>query len=179
VSDFSYRKSNVSTIVGSNIGSLVFGAIAGLVIATFFVRRRYIRTRHESSVNLVDHVARTTGPDLGTGQYLVEPFLPEDPKPANQTQNPTPPAPTPADPDTQPNSGSRVRRPAPDVYVVDNNAGGVPITVFTGGRGVTELPPSYINPHQDQPTTPPASGGPRNSSPTSRRPLPVPTLPKS
>src|SRR5882762_4931921 len=94
VSDVPYRKSGVSipVVVGSSVGGLVLGVIAGVIIASFFVRDRYNKVRRNSSTDSIDnapyinnqerfkrneappHASGTPGPDISNNQYLVEPF---------------------------------------------------------------------------------------------------------
>ncbi|KAF9650731.1 hypothetical protein BDM02DRAFT_1305155 [Thelephora ganbajun] len=184
---------SVGVTVGSSVGGLVLGVIVGAIIASFFVRNRYNKIRRNSSTDSIDHAhyisnqARfkrsepaphgvgTPGPDMGTNQYLVEPFLPEGSNPTSPTQNQMPPAPTSAYSNTQSDGSGSGTQPAPHVYVVHHDAGGAPVTVFTGGAGVTELPPSYIGRPEDQPT----SGGSNNFNLADRRPRPGPAPRKS
>jgi len=141
-----------------------------------------------------DRVKRTAeavpqSPNMNVpGQYLVEPFLPDDQTPASPTHNtmtsPThntmPPAPTSAYSNTQSDGSASGTQPtAPHVYVVHHDGGGAPVTVFTGGGGVTELPPSYVGRPDEQPPNQPAVGGSNNFEPTDRRPRPGPTPRKS
>jgi hypothetical protein len=195
--------SGVSTgvVAGSTVGGVLFGAIAGVIIASFFIRKRYSRVRRGSSTDSIEHAAyidqmrfkRTEGaphtpgapgPDMGSGQYLVEPFLPDAANPTSPTRDPQTPAPTSSYSNAQ-SEGSGSGTQPPHVYVVHHDAGGAPVTVFTGGAGVTELPPSYIGRSENQPAPVPQPnpGSPNNSNPTpnptERRPRPGPTPRKS
>jgi len=181
---------SIGVVVGSSVGGLVFGAIIGIVIASFFVRHRYNKVRRSSSTDSIENAAYIAtqvrlkrneavptspgvpGPDLGTNQYLVEPFLPDTANPTSPTQ---PPAPTSSYSNVQSdNSGSNSQ--SPHVYVVHHDGGGAPVTVFTGGAGVTELPPSYIGRSEDNL---PAGSSNNNFNPAERRPRPGPTPRKS
>lgn len=175
----------------------MFGAIVGVIIASFFVRNRYSKIRRNSSTDSIDHAAYianqsrfkpnepaqnttvTPGPDMGTNQYLVEPFLPENSGPTSPTQNSQPHPPTSAYSNTQSDGSGSGTQAAPHVYVVHHDAGGAPVTVFTGGAGVTELPPSYVGRPEDRPAAQPTSGGSGNFNLTDRRPRPGPTPRKS
>lgn len=171
----------------------MFGAIVGVVVASFFVRHRYSKVRRSSSSDSIDHavyisnqarfkrnedvpqVGGTPGPDVGANQYLVEPFMPESSGPTSPTQNSQPPPPTSAYSNTQSDGSGSGTQPAPHVYVVHHDAGGAPVTVFTGGGNVTELPPSYIGRPEDRPLPQPSPGASNTSDPTDRRPRPGPT----
>lgn len=175
----------------------MFGAIVGIIIASFFARHRYNKVRRNSSTDSIDqapyignhdqerfkrneavaHGPGPTGPDLATNQYLVEPFLPEGP--ASPTRNSAPPAPTSAYSNTQSDGSASGTQPNPHVYVVHHDGGGPPVTVFTSGAGVTELPPSYIGRSDDQLPAQTVAGGSNNPDPTDRRPRPGPTPRKS
>jgi len=185
---------SIPVVVGSSVGGLVLGAIVGIAIASFFARNRYGKVRRNSSTDSIEQAAyianqerfkRTEaaphdpvppGPDIRSNMYLVEPFLPESaPPPTSPTQNTMPPAPTSAYSNTQ-SDGSAGGTPQPHVYVVHHDGGGAPVTVFTGGGDVTELPPSYIDRPEDQPS----AGGSNVSEPSSdRRARPGPTPRKS
>lgn len=173
----------------------MFGAIVGIVIASFFARHRYNKVRRSSSTDSIENAAyidqmrfkrnepvptspNTAGPDIGTNQYLVEPFLPDAANPTSPTRT-DPPAPTSAYSNAQSDGSGSGTQPAPHVYVVHHDAGGAPVTVFTGGAGVTELPPSYIGRSEDQSTTRPTSSSSSNPNPTDRRSRPGPTPRKS
>ncbi|KAF9786026.1 hypothetical protein BJ322DRAFT_1057487 [Thelephora terrestris] len=189
------KKSGISTgvVVGSSVGGLVLGAIIGIIIASCFARQRYNKVRRNSSSDSIDHAAfianqerfkRTdnvphvpaaaTGPDISTNQYLVEPFLPEGPHPTSPTM---PPAPTSAYSNNQSDGSASGTQQTPHVYVVHHDGGGAPVTVFTAGAGVTELPPQYTGRSEDRPTTQQSASG--SSDPTDRRPRPGPTPRKS
>lgn len=178
----------------------MLGAIIGIIITSCFARTRYNKVKHNSSSDSIDqapyvaaqdrfkrgeaapHSPTTPGPDIGNHQYLVEPFLPDGhPTPANPTaRNTMPPAPTSAYSNTQSDGSASGTQPAPHVYVVHHDGGGAPVTVFTGGGGVTELPPSYISRPEDQPAMHPAAGGSNNNHELpERRARPGPTPRKS
>jgi len=194
-SDVFPRESGVSTgvVVGTSIGGLVLGAIIGIVAASFFARNRYNKVRRNSSTDSIDNAAYianpvrfkrtdnepqpagTPGPDIGTNQYLVEPFLPETANPTSPTQNQSTPAPTSSYSNAQSDGSGSNSQQVPHVYVVHHDAGGAPITVFTGGAGVTELPPSYVGRPGDQPNPlPPTPGNSNNPTDRRSRPGPVP-----
>lgn len=195
-SDLSHRNSGISVpvIVGSSVGVLVLGIIVGVAVASLFYR--YNKVRRNFSADSVDQTAftanqerfkrteavprppGTAGPDIANGQYHVEPFLPEGPPPTSPTRSTVPPPLTPLRPRSQSQSDGSASgpRPAPHVYVVHHDGGGAPVTVFTGGGGVTELPPSYIGRSEDRHATQPSSGGSGNTfDPNERRPRPGPT----
>jgi hypothetical protein len=116
---------------------------------------------------------------MGTNQYLVEPFLPEGTQPTSPTHNTRPPPPTSAYSNAQSDGSASGTQQAPHVYVVHHDGGGAPVTVFTAGAGVTELPPQYTGRSEERPTTQQTAGGSSNSDPTDRRPRPGPTPRKS
>lgn len=196
VSDPSYRKSSISipVLVGSSVGGVVLGAILGLIIASCFARTRYNKVRRNSSTDSIDqapyianqdrpkryeaspHSPIQAGADGVNNQYLVEPFVHDD---SNLTRNTMPPAPTSAYSNTQSDGTTSGTQPTSHVYVVHHDGGGAPVTVFTGGAGVTELPPSYIGRSDDQLAAQPAPGSSHTSDPTDRRPRPGPVPRKS
>ena len=174
----------------------MFGAIVGLAIASFFVRNRYTKIRRNSSTDSIDQAAYISnqdrfkrsegGPqagsahvtDVGTNQYLVEPFMPEPSGPTSPTQNSStqPPAPTSAYSNTQSDGSGSNAQPTPHVYVVHHDGGGAPVTVFTGGAAVTELPPSYVGRSDDRPLPQqPGSSSSNSFDPADRRSRPGPT----
>lgn len=175
----------------------MFGAIVGIIIASFFARHRYNKVRRSSSTDSIDQAAfianqvrfkRTEpapntpaapGPDMGAGQYLVEPFLPEGTHPTSPTHNTMSPPPTSAYSNTQSDGSGGGTQSTPHVYVVHHDGGGAPVTVFTGGAGVTELPPTYVGRSEVQPVPQPAPGNSNNFNPADRRPRPGPTPRKS
>jgi len=187
-SDLTPGKSGVAVpvVVGSSIGALVIGAIIGVIITGFFARNRYNKVRRNSSTDSMDngpymntqdrfkrtegapHSPTAPGPDMGHN-YLVEPFLPEG-HPTSPNRNTMPPVSNSAysNPQSQTDGSGTGVQPAPHVYVVHHDGGGAPVTVFTGGGGVTELPPTYVGRTEEMP---PAGG----SDPTDRRPRPGPT----
>jgi len=173
--------------------------MAGVIIASFFVRNRYNQVRRSSSTDSIDqaayisnqarykrtdtvpHTPGTPGPDISTNQYLVEPFLPETSNPTSPTHNTQSPPPTSAYSNTQSDGSGGGTQPA-HVYVVHHDGGGAPVTVFTGGAGVTELPPSYVGRSEDRPgaqPTPTPGGSSNSFNPSERRPRPGPTPRKS
>jgi hypothetical protein len=175
----------------------VFGAIVGIIVASFFARHRYSKVRRTSSSDSIDQAAYisnqarfkrsegvpqptspTPGPDVGTNQYLVEPFIPESSNPANPT-SPTLPTSTSAYSNAQSDGSGSGTQPTPHVYVVHHDGGGAPVTVFTGGAAVTELPPSYVGRSEDRPLPQPGPGGSSNNDPTDRRSRPGPVPRKS
>jgi len=192
---------SVGVAVGSSIGGLVFGAIVGLVIASFFVRNRYSKIRRNSSTDSIDQAAYISNqarfkrneegpqgvaahvPDVGTNQYLVEPFMPESSAvPTSPTQNSStqPPPPTSAYSNTQSDGSGSGAQQTPHVYVVHHDAGGAPVTVFTGGAAVTELPPSYVGRPEDRPLPQqPGSSSSNSFDPADRRSRPGPAPRKS
>jgi hypothetical protein len=201
ICDLSYRKSGFSTgeLVGGTVGGLVLGLIISALVASCFFRGRYNKVRRNSSSDSIDqaayinaqfkrtpetvpHTPGAPGPDIGNNQYLVEPFLPEGPPPpTSPTHNTNPAPPTSAYSNTQSQSdGSASGTQPAHVYVVHHDSGGPPVTVFTGGAGVTELPPSYIGRSEEQITTQPAVGTSNHSfNPADRRPQPGPAPRKS
>jgi len=174
----------------------VFGVIAGIVIASFFARNRYSKVRRNSSTDSIDHAAYInqarfkatdsaphtsgTGPDMGNNnQYLVEPFMPDGTNPTSPTQNPAPPTSASAYSNPQSDGSGSGTQQTPHVYVVHHDGGGAPVTVFTGGAAVTELPPSYVGRPEDRPLPQPTSSASNETNPTDRRPRPGPTPRKS
>lgn len=166
------------------------------------MRKRYNKVRRSSSTDSIEnadyinqmrfkrgeatpHAPGVPGPDMGTNQYLVEPFLPEATNSTSPTRDSQLPGPTSAYSNAQSDGSGSGTQAAPHVYVVHHDAGGAPVTVFTGGGGVTELPPSYIGRSEDQPATQSStsnSSGPNNPAtpnPTDRRSRPGPTPRKS
>jgi len=176
---------SIGVVVGSSVGGVVFGAIVGTIIASFFVRHRYNKVRRSSSTDSIEDAAYIStqvrlkrseavpntpgapGPDLNPNQYLVEPFLPEA---ANSTSPTQQTGPTSSYSNAQSEGSGSGTQPA-HVYVVHHDGGGPPVTVFTGGAGVTELPPSYIGRSQEQLP----AGGSGGFNPADRRPRPGPT----
>lgn len=178
----------------------MFGAIVGLVIASFFVRNRYTKIRRNSSTDSIDQAAYISNqarfkrdengtqgapahvPDVGTNQYLVEPFMPDSAVPTSPTQVSTtqPPPPTSAYSNTQSDGSGSGAQQTPHVYVVHHDGGGAPVTVFTGGAAVTELPPSYVGRPEERPLPQqPGSSSSTNFDPADRRSRPGPTPRKS
>lgn len=177
----------------------MFGAIVGIAIASFFVRNRYTKIRRNSSSDSIDQAAyisnqdrfkRNEGgpqaanahvPDVGTNQYLVEPFMPEPSGPAvptspTQHSSTQPPGPTSAYSNTQSDGSGSGPQQTPHVYVVHHDGGGAPVTVFTGGATVTELPPSYVGRNDERPLPQqPGSSSSNSFDPADRRPRPGPT----
>ena len=162
------------------------------------MRHRYSKVRRSSSSDSIDHAAYISnqagfkrnesvphagsapGPDVGTtNQYLVEPFMPEPPNSAGPTSPTLNPTSTSAYSNTQSDASASGTQPAPHVYVVHHDGGGPPVTVFTGGAAVTELPPSYIGRSEERPLPQPSPGGSNSVDPTDRRSRPGPTPRKS
>lgn len=173
----------------------MFGAIAGIIVASFFARHRYSKLRRNSSTDSIDNapyinqarfkandpVPQTagTGPDMGNNtQYLVEPFMPEPSNPTSPTRDPAPATSGSAYSNPQSEGSGSGTQTTPHVYVVHHDGGGAPVTVFTGGAAVTELPPSYVGRSEDRPLPQP-SGGSNDVNPTDRRPRPGPVPRKS
>jgi hypothetical protein len=101
--------------------------------------------------------------------------LPEGPHPTSPTISTQPAAPTSAYSNTQSDGSASGTQQTPHVYVVHHDGGRPPVTVFTAGAGVTELPPQYVGRSEDQPMP----GGSNNFDPTDRGPQPGPTPRKS
>jgi len=188
---------SIGVIVGVAVGCTVFSLFVGWLVTYLCgsgynkLRRHpssdsidhanYINNHHFKNTEPAPHTPGAPGPDIGNNQYLVEPFLPEGPPPTSPTHNTNPPPPTSAYSNTQSQSdGSASGTQPAHVYVVHHDGGRPPVTVFTGGAGVTELPPSYIGRSDDQiPTQPPVGSSNHSFNPADRRPQPAPTPRKS
>ena len=147
----------------------MLGLIAGSALGIALTSNRNNQVRGNSGTGSIDRAAhfanqerfkRTDaappqspnmhGQEYVGNQYLVEPFSPHGAHPTGPTHNTVPPAPTSAYSNAQSDGSGSGTQPTPHVYVVHHDGGGAPVTVFTGGGGVTELPPTYIGRPEDQ-----------------------------
>jgi hypothetical protein len=162
--------------VGSGVGGLVLGVLLGIVSAWLFVRRKYGEvSTNGSRVSLdgpfaltgntqYDPVSSMSGSSNrrptdhhgAMSQYNIEPFslsLGNDPPHRSPM---SPPSSEPSESQSGPSSQSNQRS---HVYVVHHDAGGAPVTVYTDGAAVVELPPTYAR--QRDGTPPPGTLDPQ------------------
>ncbi|KAF8575540.1 hypothetical protein K439DRAFT_1641281 [Ramaria rubella] len=118
--------------VGIAFGALVFGIIITLALQWMWSCRRK-RGRNTSSELLNEHEPATR-PAISSSMSEVEPYhIPAAVRSQQQIE---------ARSSESENQLTSVRNDS-QVYVVHHDAGGVPVTIFTGGRDVRELPPNY------------------------------------
>ena len=120
---------SVNSTVGIAIGALAFGIISTLVWQWLWAyRRRYKSTS-----------PREIEPDMQ--ESGIEPYHVDALRSQQQI-------------DTRSNqANTTTERPTDSqVYVVHHDGGGAPITIFTAGRDVQELPPHYAGTSSPEPT---------------------------
>lgn len=155
------------------------GSLLGISAAYFFIRRKYSRVgRRSSTSSSLDPIPFTTGgtasydpissstrPLTGPnhmGQYVVEPFALSNNIPLRSPPSPSHATPSSNDSQTDPSSAAAQRS---HVYVVHHDGGRAPVTVYTDGADVVELPPTYARQEDGtlQPTRRAANSLPRKA----------------
>lgn len=128
---------SVGATVGIAIGALVFGVIFTLLLQWLWgYRRRYYKTNETD--NEVEPTMQATPFQSGIEPYPIAAIRAQELAEAGSNEeNPVM---------TERNNDSQV-------YVVHHDAGGAPVTIFTAGRDVQELPPHYTMTSSSEPQT--------------------------
>ena len=114
----SSRTVSANAVVGLAIGALAFGIISTLVLQWLWS----YRLRHSKSNSGCES-------EPVMQEFGVEPYPAATLRSQQQVDNE--------------NTITAERRADSQVYVVHHDAGGAPVTIFTAGRDVQELPPHY------------------------------------
>ncbi|KAF8514042.1 hypothetical protein JB92DRAFT_2920701 [Gautieria morchelliformis] len=146
---------SVGATIGIAMGALVYGIVFTLALQWLW---GYLHRRHKTD----DHVMQATSSHPGIDPYPIASLRSQPPQvEARSDGNP-----------------STTEHPVDSqVYVVHHDAGGAPITIFTAGREVQELPPHYTGTSPEpRPTHTPSTSMDSTSRSTGTRRKPTPPL---